>query len=61
MRYHVHVYEVASMFEVDLEAASEEEALRKAIEAAKNSSSKQAPDCKYLALSFPISEKEVKK
>ena len=55
MKYHIHVYEVISMFEIDIEAKTEEEALERAIESAKSSSSKQEPDCRYLALSFPNS------
>lgn len=60
MKYHVHIYKVVSMAELEVEASSEEEAN------AMGSKNKDkllygVSDCKHLALAFKVEDKKEEK
>ena len=56
--YHVHVYQIASMGGVDVEADNERDAMSKALKKANAGEVElRFPDCGRLAIPFPNSEK----
>lgn len=59
MKYHVHVYSLSGLCEIDLDAESEQDAMREALSKATelDSPAWQEPDNKYLALPFAIDDK----
>ena len=57
--YHVHVYRVQAMTEVDLKAETPEEAKQKAVEKIKSENALMRPaDCGFIALAFKSEEPE---
>jgi hypothetical protein len=59
-KYHVHVYKVINMCEVDTLAPNEIKAKEFALEAVKDGIiSGQLPDCKFIAIEFDITPKEI--
>ena len=55
MKYHIHVYKVISLKEVNVEAKTEEKARKVAIKFSKNKFFNK-PDCALIALSFDKEE-----
>jgi len=51
MIYHIHVYKVESMVQLDIDANSPEEARAKALEKVKEHTLEKS-DCKYIAITF---------
>ena len=64
MKYHIHIYKVAKMMEIDIDAKDSSEAKNKAYEHMKDHKWRRA-DCKQLSLDYSHSEcvhnKHVKK
>ena len=61
-RYHIHVYQVSSMGEVNVEADNPIEAREKAMEMAREGLvSLRFPDCGTLAIAFPDEKHEILK
>jgi len=55
MIYHVHIYQVASQGEVNIEAKDKNEAMEKALDMAKEGSvSLRFPDCGQIAIPFEL-------
>jgi len=51
MKYHVHIYKIVAMAEVEIEAENPKESKQKAFEIKDTLEYKQS-DCNYIALSF---------
>lgn len=58
MRYHIRVYKVSSMKELDIEADSEDIARQEAIDLCKNYAIFEESDCAFLALNFSNKEND---
>ncbi len=55
--YHVHVYKLSALCEVDIEADDSKDAMKKALDKVKNDDVKfTAPDNEYIALPFEVNE-----
>ena len=54
--YHIHVYRVISVAEIDIKAISDEKALNAALDTVKNQKFKTS-DCNYIAI-IPEEDKE---
>jgi len=55
--YHVHIYRVQGLIEINLEAETPEEAKQKALEKVKTSGAVMTPaDCDFIAMAFKSEE-----
>ncbi len=59
-KFHVHVYDLACLCEVDVEAASPTEAMERALHTAKTADPSYwvKPDTQYLAVPFALDDDE---